>query len=73
MSESEEVVVDRLAGTKLGELRDLVLGLEDDYLKGMSGVKTRAREARKALQNLEGLRKDIRQELLAAMKKDKQD
>tara|TARA_R100001244_G_scaffold25113_4_gene25606 strand:- start:65021 stop:65245 length:225 start_codon:yes stop_codon:yes gene_type:complete len=74
MSDEETVVeVDKLAGTKLGELRDLVASLEEDYLKGCAGVKTAARRVRKGVQSLDTMRSDIRTELLSAMKKDKED
>ena len=62
--------MEELSGTMFGELKDLVDGYAEDYLKGMKGNKAAGTRARKAMQKAKGLAHEIKKELLAVRKKD---
>ena len=58
-----EQVVDPLAGTLLGELRDIVVDSTADYLKAKAGNKAAATRVRKKMMRVKELYKEVRTEL----------
>jgi len=53
-----------LTGTKLGELKEIVLSCEEDYLKATEGgVKLAGRRVRKKMMEVKRLYKEIRDEI----------
>lgn len=62
--------MEELQGTKLGQLKALVDGAVDDYLKAHKGNKAAGVRVRKALQEAKLLAHETKKELLGLRKKD---
>ena len=58
-----------LEGTKLGELKALVDGAVEDYLKAHKGNKAASVRVRKAMQDAKTLAHDLKKEMLETRKK----
>ena len=56
---------DPLAGTMLGEMKGLVDGIAEDYLKAKGGGKLASTRCRKAMLRVKTLALDIRKEMIA--------
>jgi hypothetical protein len=62
--------MEELSGTSFGELKCLVDGAVDDYVKAQKGNKAAGVRVRKALQSVKLLAHSIKKELLTTRKKD---
>ena len=62
-------MMEELEGTKLGELKALVDGACDDYVKAHSGNKAASVRVRQAMQSAKLLAHDLKKEMLATRKK----